>query len=131
MPERTDKQETESATIDATVRSSISTTAISAPLQSVSTTASVALRRGGVAPRDHVFSGIVGRCFLRVCFWIEVFTGWKKKYQPVEWTFAQAKGRNLLAEKASGLKTTASGNGTLSVQSTVTAALSVAKRKTV
>jgi hypothetical protein len=31
---------------------------------------------------------LVGRCFLRVCFWIEMCTSWARKYQP--WVSSKA-----------------------------------------
>ncbi|PYV84689.1 MAG: hypothetical protein DMG93_03920 [Acidobacteria bacterium] len=40
---------------------------------------------------EYPVADLVGRCFLRVCFWIEICTSWTKKYHPPEFTVQRAK----------------------------------------
>jgi hypothetical protein len=40
---------------------------------------------------DFPVADLVGRCFLRVCFWIDVCTSWAKKYHPPAYTFERPK----------------------------------------
>lgn len=71
---------------------------------------------------------LVGRFFLRVCFWVDVLTSWTKKYQAPSFVLAHEKstvGAASLTTVAAPMIVSAP---ILSVESTVGAAIPVMKR---
>jgi len=44
---------------------------------------------------EYPVADLVGRCFLRVCFWIEICTSWTKKYHPPEFTVQRVKAQPI------------------------------------
>ena len=53
------------------------------------------LRSSATRNPEYPVADLVGRCFLRVCFWIEICTAWKKKYHPPEFTLQRTKSQPL------------------------------------
>jgi hypothetical protein len=77
---------------------------------------------------DYPVADLVGRCFLRVCFWIDLCTSWAKKYHPPTFTFEASKAHatsvpsTVLATPAlatPALATPALASPALDVQSTI------------
>lgn len=116
------KQEPQSATIDATVRSLISTIPVQSRT-SVELSAGV-VRQIGEA-QEYQMTDLVGRCFLRVCFWVDVLTSWRKKYHAP--TFVVTHEKSQMAPPIPVVGPTAVSAPVLNVGSTATAALPAMK----
>ena len=49
---------------------------------------------------EYPVADLVGRCFLRVCFWVDICTSWTKKYHPPEFTTREARPLQVAAPPA-------------------------------
>jgi hypothetical protein len=67
---------------------------------------------------DYPVADLVGRCFLRVCFWIEICTSWTKKYHQPNFTGEPANARPMQVKVPSALMAAP----TIQVQSTAPSA---------